>query len=478
MTTHTAEPGRAEPEECPVCCCAYTGHKRRAVSCPYCAYAACTACVQTFLLASPNDASCMNCAAAWNREFLDSCLSRTFVHGALKVHRETVLLDREKALLPHSQQLLDNYKIARRLEENVVENERAVRRLRHRLAQTQRDITHDRARAARIVAGGYRSAGGLDSSESSSARRTFLRGCPVDGCRGFLSSAYKCGTCEARCCPHCTEPLLADEDHACDPDALASARLIARDSRACPGCASLIHKIDGCDQMWCVVCRTAFSWRTGQVVTSTVHNPHYYEWLRRTSGDEPPPRAPGDVVCGGLPGAWDLDFALRRAPGLNEPRRKFVTEFHRVVRHIQDIELRRLRTAFDADDNTDLRLAFLLHKIDETEWKRKLQQREKRRERDVAVRQIFEMYIAAATDSFNEMIAAREEGGTARTVLAAVNQLVLLTKYVDDQVGDVQRRFNMVVSGWNPMWARNLLRPAAEAAGFSMADSAASPRRD
>ena len=87
------------------------------------------------------------------------------------------------------------------------------------------------------------------------------------------------------------------------------------------------------------------------------------------------------------------------------------------------------------------------------------------------MRQIFEMYIAAATDSFNEMIAAREEGGTARTVLAAVNQLVLLTKYVDDQVGDVQRRFNMVVSGWNPMWARNLLRPAAEAAGFSMADS-------
>jgi hypothetical protein len=136
------------------------------------------------------------------------------------------------------------------------------------------------------------------------------------------------------------------------------------------------------------------------------------------------------------------------------------------VRHIQDIELRRLRAAFDADDNADLRLAYLLRHLDEDEWKRKLQQREKRRERDLAVRQIFEMYIAAATDAFNDILAAaRTSGERGARVLGSIHNLVVLTKYVNDQVAAVQRRFNMTVSGWNPVWARNLLRNAAEAAG-------------
>ncbi len=458
-------------DECPVCCCAFTDRLRRRVTCAYCDYAVCASCVQSYLLNSASDPRCMSCSAGWNREFLDGHLTRAFVHGALKAHRETVLLEREKALLPESQALLENYRIARALSQNVDDNERELRGLRQRAAQLQRDIAHDRARAARIVADGYRTAGFLGSAGAAAAeRRIFTRACPVDGCRGFLSTAYKCGTCESYACPACLEPRGPDRDapHECNPDVLASARLIARDSRPCPSCASLIYKIDGCDQMWCTVCRTAFSWRTGALVTTHVHNPHYYEWIRSRGGEVP--RAPGDAPpapdgCpAGLPGAWDLDAAMRRF--VDEPRRRFVAEFHRVVRHIQDIELRRLRAAFDADDNADLRLAYLLRHLDEGEWKRKLQQREKRRERDLAVRQIFEMYIAAATDAFNDILAAaRTSGERGARVLGSIHNLVVLTKYVNDQVAAVQRRFNMTVSGWNPVWARNLLRNAAEAAG-------------
>jgi hypothetical protein len=463
---------------CPCCCSPFTDRLRRPVTCAYCEYAACASCVQAYLLSSASDAKCMQCAAGWNREFLDGQLTRAFVHGPYKAHRETVLLEREKALLPDSQLLLENYKIARELESNAETNERELRALRRRAVELQRDIAHDRARANRITADRYRSAGWMGAGEAAAERRTFVRACPVDGCRGFLSSAHKCGTCEVWCCAACLEPKGADREapHECDPDVAASARLIARDSRPCPGCASLIYKIDGCDQMWCVVCRTAFSWRTGHVVTTTVHNPHYYEWIRARGGEVP--RAPGDGPAAvgngecGLPGAWDLDQTIRRF--VDEPRRRFVIEFHRVVRHIQDIELRRLRAAYDADDNTDLRLQYLLQSIDDTEFKRKLQQREKRRERDLAVRQIFEMYIAAATDAFNEMLAGRslsprrdaQRVRVGIAIAAQIHNLVVLTKYVNDQVAAVQRRFNMTVSGWNPVWARSLLRNAAEAAGF------------
>ena len=42
----------------------------------------------------------------------------------------------------------------------------------------------------------------------------------------------------------------------------------------------MISKIDGCNQMWCTQCHVAFDWKTGAIQNS-VHNPHYFEWLRK-----------------------------------------------------------------------------------------------------------------------------------------------------------------------------------------------------
>jgi len=52
--------------------------------------------------------------------------------------------------------------------------------------------------------------------------------------------------------------------------------------------------VRNCDQMWCTQCHTAFNWRTGRI-ESVVHNPHYFEWLRRNGNAVP--RNPGDIPC-------------------------------------------------------------------------------------------------------------------------------------------------------------------------------------
>ena len=50
-----------------------------------------------------------------------------------------------------------------------------------------------------------------------------------------------------------------------------------------------------CNQIWCTQCHTAFCWRTGKIETDAIHNPHYFEWMRRNGTLE---RNPNDIICG------------------------------------------------------------------------------------------------------------------------------------------------------------------------------------
>lgn len=127
----------------------------------------------------------------------------------------------------------------------------------------------------------------------------FVRACPIESCKGFLNQRWKCGICETITCSKCNIPKTRDneEDHICNPDDVATAELLAKDTKPCPQCGTGIYKIDGCDQMWCTECRCAFSWKTGQMETGHVHNPHFFEYQRRIGADA---RNIFDVPCGAL----------------------------------------------------------------------------------------------------------------------------------------------------------------------------------
>ncbi len=198
-------------------------------------------------------------------------------------------------------------------------------------------------------------------------------------------------------------------------------------------------------QMWCTQCNVAFSWRTGAVVTNgVIHNPHYYEWLRRTRGEVP--RNAGDVPCGGMPGAYDLEAALRRAYAstrVDDVRK--LRELHRVMRHVQVVDMPRLRRDADGGGdfqrNADLRLKYLLNQIDEDEWRRKLQQREKKRERAFAVMQVYDMFVGAATDTFRGLV----QGPTEQRASAALHELCQLQAFANESLDNISKRFNMAV---------------------------------
>jgi hypothetical protein len=100
--------------------------------------------------------------------------------------------------------------------------------------------------------------------------------CGNFGCLGNLDTHMTCSVCETIFCSVCEQKL--GEDHVeCDVRVINNLEFILKHAKKCPGCtASIIKEKGGCDQMFCVECKTSFSWTTGKAVTdhAVIHNPH------------------------------------------------------------------------------------------------------------------------------------------------------------------------------------------------------------
>jgi hypothetical protein len=134
---------------------------------------------------------------------------------------------------------------------------------------------------------------GLDVNHEPAVQQ-FIHRCADSECNGFVSSAWKCATCDKHTCAHCRELKLEHDEHVCNPDTVASVALLKKDTKPCPNCKVLVHKTEGCDQMFCTQCKRLWSWNTGKFETHG-HNPHYLQWMRGNGGM---PRDPNDVLCG------------------------------------------------------------------------------------------------------------------------------------------------------------------------------------
>ena len=145
------------------------------------------------------------------------------------------------------------------------------------------------------------------------AESGFVYRCCKENCGGFLTD-WKCLKCQARTCAQCLQERKPDVEHVCDASGVA----IKKDSRPCPGCGMGVFRIDGCPQMWCTRCKTAFDFNTGKKCKGAVHNPHYFEWRRNHEAEEPVIVDDGEHGCGlELPDLlWMVNIGFQGAPSL------------------------------------------------------------------------------------------------------------------------------------------------------------------
>jgi hypothetical protein len=95
--------------ECDICIEKYNKSYRLKLNCPYCDYSACRKCCETWLL-NETVPRCLNsqCGKELSRQYVASTFTKSFMNGDYKKHRETVLFDQERALLPATQPIVEN----------------------------------------------------------------------------------------------------------------------------------------------------------------------------------------------------------------------------------------------------------------------------------------------------------------------------------------------------------------------------------
>jgi hypothetical protein len=199
-----------------------------------------------------------------------------------------------------------------------------------------------------------------------------------------------------------------------------------------------------CDQMWCVSCHTAFSWKDGKIETGVVHNPHFYQF-QRNNGNGNAPRVRGDVRCGGLVGFYAVNDKIEYAGFSSEM--KWVSEAHRLVGHIRGVELPIYRPPQVAECNRDLRILFLLNEIKEKDWQSKLKAREKKREKNNAIFLILSMFA----DSLSDLMGVIADSPT-DDIPELLVQLNQLREYVDNTLVSVGERFKNKTPRISPQW--------------------------
>ena len=364
--------------DCVICGSELTAAKEKSsITCPSCEETACNACTRRYLSETHDMPHCLFCRKSWVHTFMLETFPSSFLNGPMKTSRQDVLLNEQKAMLPASH--------------GDVQAEMGKRK-RQLLVQTQREKVAECKKLMHIEEGilqqlhygavlaGAQFDDATDGDELLKKAGTVAKNhrsykCPVADCRGFLAN-WECSVCETSVCNKCLAPT--SEDHKCDEGAVETMRMIARDTKPCPGCGEGIMKIvGGCDQMWCTGCQTTFSWNTGKKTHGAVHNPHYFDYLRKNGGLR---RNPLDVECGGMPDAGLLTTDCRHQFDLDiMPLVDKIRTYIRWLNHNRETQSPAYPTTMDvAGFNTKLRVKFLMGEIDEPAWRDSLYKNEKK----------------------------------------------------------------------------------------------------
>ena len=466
---------------CPICLESFEDITDEIITCG-CGNKVCLSCAKQSLLNTDKDPHCFNCKRGWDRAFQYDNFGNRWINNNYKKYRKTLLLEREKARMPETQPKVETYMKLIDYREELKKLIAIENNIKEALSKAKMNTNELRTKIFNIEKGNYEEV----------EKKKFVMKCPNDGCRGFLSTAYKCDLCKVFVCPQCHEVKghTKDAEHTCDSNTVETIKQLKKDTKPCPACSTPIFKISGCDQMWCTQCKVAFSWRKGTIEKGVVHNPHYYQWMKDNQTNV---QNPGAEVCGGIPRYYDMHRTMNIiTPMLKNSSNKhivisktgttshsitlqelfiqYVKTFnvcnneiiyngeyqyrrifmmiHRSAQHNSYTIIESLREAVNgAINNEDLRIRYLANEIDDKHLAKMITQRDNIREKKLAMLQILELFNNVITD-FLRGIVNYQHGFAFEDIQTIHDNLMYLYKtivYCNIELMKVSKNYKMKV---------------------------------
>lgn len=447
--------------ECSICCEKFNKSTHRPVNCKTCVSKetlACQSCAKRYMLDQPTDASCMVCKVEWDQDFLCESFTKTFINKELKVHRENYLLEKQMALLPDTQQYAEQLKLL----EGLSKQKELLLIKKRKAEQSLKEINHN----IKMLDNTIRD---IRHGETAEQKSEFKFKCPVENCNGFLNEKFHCGICENKICRHCME--IKNEDHECDPEKKATVEFLKKDTKPCPKCGQLINKSHGCDQMYCIKCHTAFSWRTGAIERGNVHNPEYYRWMRENGKDIP--RDPLDVredPCGNnMVDYMTLLNTLRyyyphqdsgttgrfgRNVILDQTWTVKMANMHRLVYHINaENRIYENEQGYTRNNLQTLRAHYILGRLTKEDFKKKIQMMDKKLNKLQKLNNIWNLLKLVLIEYIGKVTERRygmEEGK--EIIKNIVIESTKIQRYCNDSFKKIGKMYIMTYPGINTDW--------------------------
>lgn len=428
-------------EECNICCENYNKSNRLKVSCGYCEFSACRKCCESYLL-SENIPKCMNtaCAKEWSRNFIRKNFTSAFIDKKLKKHVENILFDREKSLLPATQHIVEQQKHKERVKNQISEINKKITELTKLKKRLQVELLY------------YDNNDNDANYTKKEEPYKYMRSCPAPDCRGFINTKWTCGLCDRLTCSKCHELINNTDEHTCDPNSVETAKALDKETKPCPSCNTKIFKISGCDQMWCTICHTAFSWKTG-ALEHTIHNPHYYEWQRRNGGIPHTAVHCGRELTNGTVG--DICLIVRNnhngtlcttegryipkyAPSIDR-----LCEIIRYVFHTNTVILNNYNVNI-VTVNQELRIKYMKNVITEDRFKSLIQQQDKKHRKCNEISQVIRLLHTAVTDIVFRIIDHLNTTKQCKDIDAFMTEFDTIVDYCNDIFCDIAYTYKSV----------------------------------
>jgi len=386
----------------------------------------------------------MHCSVAFKMDQIHDSFPKSFWTNDYKKHREQTLFSLEMsqcaATLPYIQMAADHDVASAELRICRGEIAELTKHLKQKKVQ-------ERALLARVQATeiNTRLVVKTNASECNVP-------CSTHQCRGFVTKdAPKCACCNQSTCHRChqtvvnhpaTDMLNGEETpepsgHVCTEDNLATVQELKRNAKQCPECRVYISKVDGCDQMFCVSCHTAFSWNTGSRINGPIHNPHYFEVRARLgnvgTAANLRPNQPG---CDEFPSIHDLRREVNHGRRI-EPEE--VERTYRYALHLREFVCddwrftRLLGREYSFHTNLALRVDWMRKKLTDEQFRRLLHRNDKRARFHAELQALYQMFANVVAGLFQNMVVQKTIG--------AYDDIIKLREYTMQNLGSIRARY-------------------------------------